>query len=489
MRGPVTKGEIDWERLDKTVKLAIRFLDNVIDVNNYPLPEIEEMAKNIRRIGLGVMGWAEMLVGLGIAYDSPEALEEAREIARFINDKAREASEELARERGAFPMWADSIYNPDGPCYREHREFPRNAVRTTIAPTGTIGIAAGLQGGGIEPFFAIAYTRYNAKALDAIRKGATPEASDVFVEVNPLFGAVAREHDYFGLSKEELFRKIDANHKSVRGIGEIPQEIQEIFASAHDISVEYHVKMQAAFQEFTDDGVSKTINMPHSATVEDVRKAYLMAYELGCKGITIYRDGCKADQVLNLNSLEDRQKARRETPFGVSSEYYEVKTGYGTLHIHIDYDENGPYRIFTNLPPVGTEISGLTSIMGILLSKYFETGGDPVRIVKHLNSVKSDRPYGFGENSIDSIPHAVAVALKAHLKKIGKLGSEKTAAAAAQGGVLNPGPKPAVVAMTSIDGAAALRASYCPKCFSPNISYQSGCKGPTCHDCGHTECS
>ncbi|MBI2069019.1 MAG: ribonucleoside reductase class II [Elusimicrobia bacterium] len=498
VKGPAMRGEIDWDRLEKAVKLSIRFLDDVIEVNNYPLPEIEEMAKTLRRIGLGVMGWAEMLVGLGIPYDSEEAVETAREVMGFINKKSLEASEEIAKERGAFQLWAESVYNPQAPTYRGKEEVARNCVRTTIAPTGTIGIAAGLQGGGIEPFFAVAYTRYNAKALDAIRKGMNPDNNDVFVEVNPLFAQVARENDYFGLSKDELFRKIDGNHKSVRGIPEIPAEIQAVFATAHDVNPEYHVKMQAAYQEFTDDGVSKTVNMPNSATVEDIRSAYLKAYELGCKGITIYRDGCKADQVLNLNPLDAKKRTeaqRRDAPFGVSSEYYVVKTGYGTLHVHIDYDENGPFQVFTNLPPLGTEISGLTSIMGILLSKYLEAGGDPVRILKHLNSVKGDRPFGIGDNRIDSIPHAVAVALKAHLKKIEKMNAGT--GGNGMNGATKPAPRPQPKGnVPPVNGGEeglelweVSKAVYCPKCFSPNVSYQSGCKGPTCHECGYSECS
>ncbi len=481
VRGPMLSGEIDWERLGETVKLSIRFLDNVIDMNNYPLPEIEEMTRSLRRIGLGVMGWAEMLVGLGIRYDSDEAVNQAEQLMSFINDKALEASEELACERGVFPMWKDSIYCQKSPHFRGKPAAPRNCTRTTIAPTGTIGIAAGLQGGGIEPFFAVAYTRYNAAALDAIRRQEKPQDKDVFVEVNPLFAQLARQNDYFGLSKDELYRKIDANYKSVRGIPEISGEVQAVFATAHDVSPEFHVKMQAAFQEHINNGVSKTINMPNSATVEDIRRAYLLSYELGCKGVTIYRDGCKADQVLNLNPLDKRAK-KKETPFGVSSEYYEVKTGYGTLHIHIDYDENGPYRVFTNLPPMGTEISGLTSVLGILLSKYLEAGGDPVRMLKHLNSVKGDRPFGFGANRIDSIPHAMAVALKAHLKKTGKLPESQTAPVAGAGPMDRQEKE-------SLELWEASKSVYCPKCFSSNVSYQSGCKGPTCHECGHSECS
>lgn len=471
--GEELRGRFDFPRLKEAVQLAVRFLDDVIDVNNYPLPEIERFAKGNRRIGLGVMGWAEALAKMGTAYDSPEALTAAEKVMSFINGAALDASEALAKERGAFPNWKDSVYDPNGAHFRGDERYPRHCARTTIAPTGTIAIAAGIQGGGIEPFFAIAYTRYNAKALDAMKKGHKPDDKDVFFEVNPLFREVAEAHDWFGLGEKTLFRRIDENHKSVRGIKEIPEKIQRAFASAHDVAPETHVRMQAAYQRHVDNGVSKTINMPATATVEDVRRAYLLSYELGCKGITVYRDGSKAQQVLNLAPTPSKQKRREATSaFGVSSEYYQIRTGYGPLHVHINYDERGPLQLFTNIPPLGTEISGLTSLVGILISKYLAEGGDPMNLVKHLNSVKGDRPIGLGPSRVDSIPHAIAVALRAHLKKTGWLPEDGGAAAP-------PSPLAAPLPVTE----------HCPKCYSSNVSFESGCSGPTCHDCGFSKCS
>ncbi|MFA6316716.1 MAG: adenosylcobalamin-dependent ribonucleoside-diphosphate reductase [Elusimicrobiota bacterium] len=468
------EGALNFKRLGETVRLAVRFLDDVIDVNNYPLAEIERMAKGNRRIGLGVMGFAEALVKLGVPYDSAASLETATKIMRFINDTALSASEALARERGVFPNWKNSIFDPAGVYYRGETRTPRHCARTTIAPTGTIAIAAGLQGSGIEPFFAVAYTRYNAKALDAIKKGETPKPADVFFEVNPLFREIAEKNNFFGLSETGLWSRINDNHKSVRGIPEIPAPIQSLFATAHDVSVDFHVQIQAAFQRHTDNGVSKTINLPNSATIEDVRSALLLAYELGCKGITIYRDGSKAQQVLNLAPTPTKTKRRDpSTAFGVSSEYYQIKTGYGPLHLHINYDERGPYQVFTNIPPLGTEISGLTSLVGILLSKYLAEGGDPIKILKHLNAVKGDRPIGLGDNKVNSIPHAISIALRQHLKKTGWI---------------NDGENPETE-KTKVDVIALPKAEYCPKCYSSNVSYESGCSGPTCHDCGFSECS
>lgn len=472
VEGEVGAGKFDFKRLTQAVALAVRFLDDVIEVNNYPLPEIERLAKGNRRIGLGVMGYAEACVKLGLAYDSPESLELAERLMRSINDAALSASEELGRERGVFPNWKDSIYDPEGPFYRGETRAPRHCARTTIAPTGTIAIAAGLQGSGIEPFFAIAYTRYNAKALDAVKKGETPDSKDVFFEVNPLFRQLAEANHYWGLGEKQLWARVSDNHKAVRGIKEIPAHVQRLFPTAHDVSVEVHVRMQAAFQKHVDNGVSKTINLPNSATVEDVRDAYALAYALGCKGITIYRDGSKAQQVLNLAAAPSKSKRREPSAsFGVSSEYYQIKTGYGPLHVHINYDERGPYQVFTNIPPLGTEISALTSLVGILLSKYLGEGGDPLRILKHLNSVKGDKPIGFGDGRVDSIAHAISIALREHLKKTGWLDEGDAAH------------------REKIELPALPKAEFCPKCYSSNVSHESGCSGPTCKDCGYSECS
>jgi len=461
-------GRWDFPRLKSAVSLAIRFLDDVIEVNDYPLPEIERLAKGNRRVGLGVMGWAEALVKTGTPYEDPAALKLADKVMSFINGAALDASERLAAERGVFPNWTDSVYDPKSKHFRGEKHRPRHCARTTIAPTGTIAIAAGLQGGGIEPFFAIGYTRYNARALEALKHGKAPEEKDVFYEVNPLFKAYAEKHQWFGSDEKTLMKRIDANQKSLSGLPEIPPSVQKLFMSSHDVAVEVHVRMQAAFQRHTDNGVSKTINLPESATVADVRDAYLLAYRLGCKGLTVYRDGSKAQQVLNLSSAPS--KSRRRTPeasLGLDAEYYQIRTGYGPLHVHINYDEKGPFQLFTNIPPLGTEIAGLTSLVGILISKYLAEGGDPLRLLKHLNSVKGDRPIGLGPNRVDSIPHALAIALRAHLKKTGWVDGEPSE--------------------ESFPPSA--QAEHCPKCFSRNVAHESGCSGVTCHDCGHSECS
>ncbi len=474
----VVMGKIDYARLGEIVKLAIRFLDNVIDVNNYPLAEIERIAKGNRRIGLGVMGWAELLALINTPYDSSEALAKGEELMSFINAKSLEASEELALERGLFPNFKDSIYDPSGEYYKEYAKGrPRNCARTTIAPTGTIAICAGLQGGGIEPFFGIAYTRYNGKALDMLRQGKEPDEKDVFHEVNPIFMSIAEKNEFFGLKPNELWKKIEANHNSVRGIKEIPENIQNAFASAHDVTVEYHVKHQAAFQKYTDNGVSKTINLPNSATVEDIKKTYMLAWELECKGITVYRDGCKSHQVLNIGEKKTAQTQKEEEKIdeseGVGSVYYKLESGYGPVHIHIDHQNGKIRKVFTTINPLGTEISGLTAVLGILVSKYLKLGGDVNEIRKHLNSIKSDKPFGFGVKRVESIPHAVSVALSKFMAQYGSL----------------PGQQLLVPPKHLKEESKEEKHGHCPKCFSPNIAYLSGCAGPTCYECGHSECS
>ena len=467
--------DMDWKRLREVTKTATHFLDNVIEVNNFPIPQIELMAKSNRRIGLGVMGWAETLVKLGLAYNSPIALKKAEEVMKFVNDTSLKASEELASVRGVFPNFDDSIYDEKGSFFKGKSSRPRHSARTTIAPTGTIAIASGLQGSGIEPFFAVAYVRYNAKGIDFLKAGKKPMDEDTFFEINPLFESVAKKYNYFGLAKEELYKKINENHKSVKGIDEVPQNIQDLFLTSHDLNPTEHVLMQSAFQNHTNNAVSKTVNFRKEASVEDVNEVYWLAYEKGLKGITVYRDGSKDLQILNLSekSNSSRQtKVKRGNGNNEQSEYYRVSTGYGALHIHINYDEVGPLRMFVNINPAGSEISGLTTVLGIIISKYLESGGDPINLMRYLNSIKGDRPLGMGPNRVDSIPHAISKALKEHLTKTGKF-------------VPVNGQK----SLPEVTDLVQKPRMYCSQCFSPNVQIISGCSEPSCLDCGYSKCS
>lgn len=275
-----TDRQVDWKKLERTTRSAVHFLDNVIDMNRAPLPEIERMIETNRKIGLGVMGLADLFIQLEIPYNSAEAVKLAERLMKTINDVAADASTGLAEIRGAFPSYPQSIYANSG-------KKMRNATRTTIAPTGTISIIASASS-GVEPLFAISYIRKNI--LDS---------GDELIEVNPFFEKVAKERGFYS---EELMRRI-AEHGTIQDITEIPEDVRKVFVTAHDISPEEHIRMQAAFQKYTDNAVSKTVNFPHDATIEDVEKVYLLAYKTGCKGVTIYRDRSRETQVLNIGHV------------------------------------------------------------------------------------------------------------------------------------------------------------------------------------------
>ncbi|MFA6461771.1 MAG: vitamin B12-dependent ribonucleotide reductase [Candidatus Woesearchaeota archaeon] len=282
--------KLDLEKLRKTIHQGVHFLDNVIDMNHFPIPKITEMVNGNRKIGLGVMGWADMLIKIGVSYDSEEAIKLADKVMEFINTQGRIASHLLALERGAFPNFKGSVYDNGN---QEH--VYRNATITTIAPTGTISIIGGCSS-GIEPLFAISF----------IRK--TPQFE--LLEVNPVFEEMARQEGFY---TPELMMKI-AQRGSIQDLKEIPEHIRKVFVTSMDLDPESHVRMQGAFQKHTDNAVSKTVNFPFTATVEDVTKVYLLAYQLGCKGITIYRDGSREVQVLNIKREEKKEEARQEEP-------------------------------------------------------------------------------------------------------------------------------------------------------------------------------
>jgi ribonucleoside-diphosphate reductase alpha chain len=299
----VVDGAINYDKLADVVDKAIHFLDNVVDLNRYPLPEIAKITKSNRKVGLGVMGFADMLILLGIPYSSQEAIEVADKVMKFVDDTAYQTSVKLAQIRGAFPNFAKSIYydkDPDTPV--------RNATRTTIAPTGTISILANCSS-GVEPLFAVSYVR---RVMDNAE----------FYEVNQLFEKYAKENGFYSTS---LMKKI-AEHGTVQGIAEVPVKYRQVFETAHDISPKNHIDIQAAFQRHTNNAVSKTINFPHGATEEDVHEAYMRSYRQGCKGVTIYRDGCRDNQVLSTGKTEnqsvdeakgkvtEKQRVKRDRP-------------------------------------------------------------------------------------------------------------------------------------------------------------------------------
>ncbi|ABB15868.1 adenosylcobalamin-dependent ribonucleoside-diphosphate reductase [Carboxydothermus hydrogenoformans] len=463
----VKDGEIDWEHLEKTVKLAVRFLDNVIDVNHYPLPEIEKMTKKTRKIGLGVMGFADMLIKLNIPYDSEEALNLADKVMEFINKKSKEASAELARVRGTFPAWKKSVWAKKGLKLR-------NATTTTIAPTGSISIIAGVSS-GIEPVFALAFKRHILDRKD-------------IVEVHRLFEQHARENGYYS---EKLMNEV-AKTGRITGIAGVPEEAKRLFVTALDIAPEWHVKMQAVFQKHTDNAVSKTINMPNSATVEDVKESYLLAYKLGCKGLTVYRDGSREEQVLNAGLNETKKDEKPEelktykvvprprptVTYGITEK---VKIGCGNLYITVNRDEQGICEVFTNLGRAGG-CPSQSEATSRLVSLALRSGIDVTEIIGQLKGIRCHstlRQMGNGKDiKVLSCPDAIGKAMEKVLKDAygfkGKIEVDAPPVV-----ISNEGD----VYIPEDDGER--KNGYCPECHS-KLEHEGGCV--VCRNCGYSKC-
>ncbi|KKS18690.1 MAG: Ribonucleoside-diphosphate reductase [Candidatus Woesebacteria bacterium GW2011_GWA1_41_7] len=458
------KKEVDWDKLKKVTHQAVRFLDNVIEVNPFPLPEIRKVAFNIRRIGLGVGGWSDMLLSLGIPYDSEDAMELAEKVMKFVQDEAVSASEKLAKDRGPFFLWPVSIYREGTP--------RRHSTVTTIAPTGTISIIAG-SSSGIEPMFAIAYQHVvKDKHLD--RK---------LSFVNPNFEAIARERGFWS---EELMAKV-AEKGVVRDIPEIPEDVRKLFGTAHEIDIDWHIRTQAAFQKYTENAVSKTINLRHDATVDDVKRAYISAWESNCKGITIFRDGSKSEQVLNLglNNKEEKTKEEApptqlilERPMKVEGATYRIVTPLGSAFITVNQDGNGnPFEVFITIGKAGSEVAAMAEALGRMISTTLRFGNHlpPLarakEIVDQLHGIGGGRSVGFGPNKIRSLPDAVAKALSLHFGFTNPHNDHET---------------PEVAQSVVLKDETKVVGDICPACGSPALVYQEGCS--KCHACGHSEC-
>ncbi|MFY9563950.1 MAG: vitamin B12-dependent ribonucleotide reductase, partial [Limnochordia bacterium] len=363
---------VDWDRLEEVVHIAVRFLDNVIDANRYPLEEIEKMTKANRKIGLGVMGFADLLIRLGIPYDSEQGVEFARELMRFIQNTARAQSAKLAEERGPFPNYKGSVYEQQGIVLR-------NATVTTIAPTGTISIIAGCSS-GIEPLFALAFTR---NVLDNTK----------LVEVNPVFEQVMREH---GLYSPELMELV-AKTGSAANLEQIPLEIRRVLVTAHDIAPKWHIAMQAAFQEFTDNAVSKTVNFPNDATPEQIEEVYRLAYKLGCKGVTVYRSGSREAEVLTVGSDKSASDTPRTSPGGARprkrpaitrGQTERVKTGCGTLYVTVNEDDEGVCEVFTTIGKAGGCSAAFSEATARMISLALRSGVELEQIVRQLRGIR-----------------------------------------------------------------------------------------------------
>jgi len=443
----VKDGTIDWKKLRETIHNAVHFLDNVIEANNYPLQQIHDMTHANRKIGLGVMGWADMLILLGIPYSSDEAVKLGKKVMKFINDEGHLASQELGGKRGSFPNFKGSTFDKKGALPQ------RNSTVTTIAPTGTISIIANASS-GVEPLFAVSYIR-------------TVMDKNVMVEVNPVFEKIAKERGFYS---EELMKKI-AEHGTVHDIPEVPADIRNIFVTAHDITPENHIQMQAAYQQYTDNAVSKTVNFPNTATIDDVEKVYMMAYETGCKGVTIYRDGSRDEQVLTTGKkdepvavvqapVEDDKKAiKRDRPKALKGCTHQMQTGCGPLYITINEDSNGLFELFTTMGKAGGCAASQSEAIGRMVSLAWRSGVQARQVVKQLLGISCHCPSGFGDNRVLSCADAVAKAIQNHMVDHGY--------------------------DINTDVAKQDRGA-CPECGGI-VEHEGGCS--VCHVCGYSECA
>jgi len=472
--------EIDYTRIARVVKTAVHFLDNVIDMNHYPIPQIAQMTKANRKIGLGVMGFADMVVQMGIPYNSEEALKIGETVMSFISQRANEASVELAKLRGVFPNFTGSVYDRPGGLR------VRNATRTTIAPTGTLSIIAAVSS-GIEPLFALVYERH---ILDNER----------FLEVNPFLEEIVKNGGFYS---SELIEEL-AKGKCLEDIKGVPDKVKKTFVTAHDITPEWHVRMQAAFQKFTDNAVSKTVNFPHDATQDDVAKVYNLAHKLGLKGITIYRDRSKDQQVLTVGraSPEDKEE-HMETRLGsgiqaVGSETHlpsptpqisvgltprdrpEITTGYtrrmntgcGNLYVTVNTDEQGICEVFSSLGKSGGCASAQLEALCRLISVSLRAGLDLTSMIKMLKGIRCPSPNWQNGHAVLSCADAIGTVLEDYLNQKGTPSVDKP-----MKNMSTSGP--------TISAPARNMLGQCPDCGSLLI-FQEGCA--YCGSCGYTKC-
>ena len=455
------KKEVDWDKLKRLTHLGVHFLDNVIDMNKFPLDEIKEMTRTNRKIGLGVMGWADMLIRLEIPYNSDEAVELAEKIMSFMNKEARKKSEALAVTRGAFLSYNESKFAED------NSSPLRNATLTTIAPTGTISIISNVSS-GIEPLFAISYYR---NVMD----------NDKLVEVNPLFEEIAKREGFYS---REIMEEI-AEKGSLKDIEGVPEKYKKIFVTSHDIAPLWHIRMQAAFQRNTDNAVSKTVNFHNEATRDDVKEVYMLAYKLDCKGVTIYRDKSREEQVLNISSknkeegkqnmVEIKDKkfvAPRPRPVVTTGTTTKVTTGCGNLYITINVDDKSmPFEVFIQMGKAGGCAASQLEAIGRLVSLALRSGVENKKIVDQLRGIRCPSPSWEKSGRIFSCADAIARVLELRLGN-GKMHYEEE-----ESEKRSP--------HTMLEDKLGNVVGVCPDCGAA-LRHEEGCV--VCRSCGYSKC-
>ncbi|MFV0423002.1 vitamin B12-dependent ribonucleotide reductase [Oleidesulfovibrio sp.] len=431
---------VDWAELKRIIQLSVRFLDNVIDASRYPLDKITETVHKNRKIGLGIMGWADLLYQLRIPYNSQDAVKLADRLMEFIRAEGRAASKQLAKERGAFPAYAESVFGQ-----RDIGPY-RNATITTIAPTGTLSIIAGCSS-GVEPLFALSFARH---VMDGER----------LVEVNPYFEQALKDESCYS---EKLMETV-TQKGSVQNIEHLPKWLRDVYVTAMDIEPVWHLKMQAAFQEHTDNAVSKTVNLPNSASIDDIRNIYWMAYERGCKGVTVYRDGCKQSQVLCTGDGEKAKEGDKKDssvvrmrPDVVYGFTQKVETGLGVLYLTINEVDGRPFELFATIGKSGRSITAKAEAIGRLVSLAMRSGVEIEEIVNQLKGIGGEHPKFQKKGLLLSIPDAIAWVLENRYLK----------------------------AKVPVHSPNGLNRQQCPDC-DEELVFQEGCH--ICPACGFTKC-
>jgi ribonucleoside-diphosphate reductase alpha chain len=448
--------EIDYDKLGKTVQNAVRFLDNVIDVNKYPLPAIEKNTKGNRKIGLGVMGFADMLFMLDISYNSDEAVARGEKLMEFIDTEARQASMALGAEKGNMPNFEKSVF-------AGKVANMRNATRTTIAPTGTISIISNCSS-GVEPLFAVVFVR---NVMDKTE----------LIEVNPVFEERVREQ---GLYSDELMKEI-ASKGTLRDIASLPPQIRRVFVTAHDIEPSWHIRMQAAFQKHTDNAVSKTVNFPHDATPQDIEQVYIMAFKLGCKGVTVYRDRSREEQVLNIGGVQkatgekaaERGITPRPRPVETTGTTLKAGTGCGNLYITINRDGEGMFELFATMGKSGGCAASQIEAIGRLTSLALRAGIEPDSIVKQLKGIRCPSPLLGRGGMTYSCADAIGKALEREERKDGGQVTEEAPA------------ETTLDAFSTHTNGHGNVVGACPDCGGP-LRHEAGCM--VCKFCGYSKC-
>lgn len=472
----VNKASIDWDGLSELVRMGVLFLDNVIDENNYVIPEIDAICKNNRKIGLGIMGFADALYKLGIPYNSDEAVKLGEKFMKFINDESHAASEELAKERGVFPNWEGSRWQT------EWKRKQRNACSTTVAPTGTISIIANCSC-GIEPLFSLVYYRH-------VMRDHTGKAKTL-AEVNELFMSVAEQNGYWGYSKDELVAQI-VKDGSLHNLDKIPENIRKVFVCAHDVEPDWHVKMQAAFQRHCDSAISKTINMPHSATVDSVKDVYLKAHALGCKGITVYRDGCRKGQAMSTSAsdtaaveapVEKKVEEKlvvsvKKAPEVLPAIRIRQSTPFGHMHVNVSYDPvtKREMEVFAQLGKGGDIASADLEAICRMLSLFLRSNGSIDLVIDQLEDIGSYMTLPTKDGHVKSLGDGLAKALKRYKVYSSSIKPVEDLSAIAK-------------AMKSTRRKDTLDTAFkmkCPECPNGTILFQEGCQ--KCSSCGYSRC-